>query len=148
MKTIGNALGAQLRTVFGYHYISDAKPNDKVFPEDITYISTEELSDGIIINLIENGHGDQCSIGEKAEVHYEGTLDGKVFDSSIERGVPIEFVIGRMTVIKCWETAMTHMKKGEKADIFCPASTAYGSRAMPGIPADSDLNFNIEVVNC
>ena len=43
-----------------------------------------------------------------------------------------------MRVIKCWEDAMVQMQVGEKADIGCPAATAYGSRAKPNIPANSD----------
>ena len=53
-----------------------------------------------------------------------------------------------MNVIKCWETAMAQMTVGEKADLGCPATTAYGASAQPGIPANSDLIFNVEVVGC
>ena len=51
-------------------------------------------------------------------------------------------------MIKCWETALSQMSVGEKADLGCPAATGYGASAKPGIPANSDLIFNVEVVAC
>ena len=51
-------------------------------------------------------------------------------------------------MIKCWENALPQMSVGEKADIGCPAATAYGQSSKPGIPANSDLIFNVEVVAC
>ena len=53
-----------------------------------------------------------------------------------------------MRVVKCWEDAILNLSVGEKADIGCPAATAYGGTAKPGIPANSDLIFNVEVVDC
>lgn len=53
-----------------------------------------------------------------------------------------------MRVIKCWENAMLQLSPGEKADIGCPSGTAYGASAKPGIPANSDLIFNVELVSC
>ena len=83
-------------------------------------------------------------------MQYTGALaaNGEVFDSSIPRGQPIAFTIGEMTMIKCWETAVMQLSPGEKADIGCPAATAYGQSSKPGIPANSDLIFNVEVVGC
>ena len=51
-------------------------------------------------------------------------------------------------MIKCWESAALSLSPGEKADIGCPATTAYGATSKPGIPANSDLIFNVEVVAC
>ena len=53
-----------------------------------------------------------------------------------------------MRVVKCWEDAIINLTVGEKADIGCPAATAYGGSSKPGIPANSDLIFNVEVVDC
>merc|ERR1712028_70306 len=72
----------------------------------------------------------------------------EVLDSSIPRGQPIAFTIGDMRVVKCWEDAVLQLAVGEKADIGCPSATAYGASSKPGIPANSDLIFNIEVVSC
>ena len=64
------------------------------------------------------------------------------------RGQPIAFTIGDFRVVKCWEDAILQLSVGEKADIGCPAATAYGAKEKPGIPANSDLIFNVEVVDC
>ena len=102
------------------------------------------------MNVLEQGTGAQCAAGQTAKVQYTGALaaNGEVFDSSIPRGQPIAFVIGEMRVVKCWEDAIVNLAVGEKADIGCPAASAYGGSSKPGIPANSDLIFNVEVVDC
>jgi len=102
------------------------------------------------ISILAEGNGSMCQTDQTAKVHYTGALsnDGTVFDSSIPRGEPIAFKIGDFRVIKCWEQAIVQMKVGEKADLSCPAATAYGQRSKPNIPAGSDLTFNVEVVGC
>ena len=117
---------------------------------DGSYLAELKIDDGITINVLSEGTGQQCQAGQTAQVQYTGALasNGEVFDSSIPRGEPISFAIGEMTMIKCWESAMVQMSAGEKADLGCPAATAYGASAKPGIPANSDLIFNVEVVSC
>ena len=113
--------------------------------------STEdEGADEVSISILDAGNGELCQAEQTAAVQYTGALtsNGKVFDSSIPRGQPITFKIGDFRVISCWETAIVQMKVGEKADIVCPAKTAYGQRSKPNIPAGSDLTFNVEVVSC
>merc|ERR1712188_159253 len=101
-------------------------------------------------NVLEQGSGSQCAAGQTAKVQYTGALaaNGEVFDSSIPRGTPISFEIGGGRVISCWENALPQLTVGEKADLGCPAATGYGGVAKPGIPANSDLIFNVEVVSC
>jgi FKBP-type peptidyl-prolyl cis-trans isomerase len=80
-------------------------------------------------------------------MHYDGKLkDGTKFDSSYDRGEPLEIHIGRGQVIKCWDEVGLQMNVGEKVRVVCPASTAYGSRAVGPIPGNSDLVFVIERV--
>ena len=102
------------------------------------------------IDVLEKGQGETCKDGQTATVHYTGALaaNGNVFDSSLERGEPIQFAIGQGNVIQCWEQAIVQLHVGDKADVGCPASLSYGSSAKPGIPANSELYFNMEVVNC
>ena len=104
---------------------------------------------GIGIDVLEKGAGAQCANGQTATVNYTGALadSGTVFDSSLGKD-PIQFQIGNMNVIQCWEQAMTQLHVGDKADLGCPASLGYGATAKPGIPANSALYFNVEVVNC
>ena len=114
------------------------------------YLAESKLDDGITINVLSQGSGAACAAGSKAQVQYTGALatNGEVFDSSIPSGQPISFTVGEMTMIKCWESALPQMSVGEKADLGCPAATAYGASSKPGIPANSDLIFNVEVVAC
>ena len=83
---------------------------------------------------------------DTVKVHYHGTLiDGTVFDSSVERGEPVEFPLGN--VISGWTEGVQLMKVGEKFKFFIPAELAYGARSpSPKIPANSALIFEVELL--
>jgi len=92
--------------------------------------------------------------GDVVSVNYTGKLtDGKVFDSSIPRGEPIQFVLGAGMVIKGWDQGIAGMKIGEKKTLTLPPELAYGSQAIPDgkggdlIPANSTLIFDVELVD-
>ena len=79
------------------------------------------------------------------KVHYQGTFpDGKVFDSSYARGTPIEFPLNR--VIPCWTEGVQKIKVGGKAKLVCPPNLAYGNQNVPGIPPNSTLIFEVELL--
>ncbi|PIE41488.1 MAG: peptidylprolyl isomerase, partial [Gammaproteobacteria bacterium] len=84
---------------------------------------------------------------DKVKVHYHGTLvDGTVFDSSVDRGQPIEFAVNG--VIKGWTEALQLMKTGDKYKLFIPAELAYGTRgAGPKIGPNSALIFEVELLD-
>ncbi|KAJ2076959.1 hypothetical protein GGI16_008240 [Coemansia sp. S142-1] len=91
----------------------------------------------------------RTKIGDKIAVHYEGKLfsNGKVFDSSLKRGDPIEFILGHGHVIKGWDQGLLNMCVGEKRVLKIPGDLAYGSRgAPPDIPADAALVFTTELM--
>jgi FKBP-type peptidyl-prolyl cis-trans isomerase len=102
---------------------------------------------GLIFTEVGGGSGASPATGSKVKVHYTGTLrDGKVFDSSVTRGEPAEFVIGQ--VIKCWNEALPMMKVGGKARLVCPADIAYGEGGVPGaIPPGAVLTFDVELLS-
>lgn len=80
-------------------------------------------------------------------MHYRGTLvdNGREFDSSYKRGEPASFPLSR--VIPCWTQGIQTLRVGEKANLLCPAATAYGERGIPGtIPPNSTLNFEVELL--
>lgn len=83
---------------------------------------------------------------DTVKIHYHGTLlDGSVFDSSLERGVPAVFPLPQL--VECWKVAVPLMKKGETATLYCPADTAYGEMPRPGIPGNSTLIFKIQLID-
>ncbi len=94
------------------------------------------------------GAGEKVGNGKKIKAHYTGRfLDGKVFDSSVKRGEPLEFVVGTGQVIKGWDEALSDMKKGEKRILIIPHQLAYGERGRGPIPPASTLVFDVELVD-
>jgi len=86
--------------------------------------------------------------GQTVQVHYTGTLtNGKKFDSSRDRGKPLQFKIGKGQVIKCWDEGLAKMSVGSKAKLTCSPDYAYGERGHPGlIPPSATLIFDVELV--
>lgn len=96
---------------------------------------------------------DPCEIlahkGDRVKVHYRGKLtDGTVFDSSFERGDPIEFELGSGQVIKGWDQGLLGMCVGEKRKLKIPAKLGYGAQGSPPtIPGGATLIFDTELVS-
>lgn len=97
---------------------------------------------------VTQGEGDrQVAMGDRVRVHYTGTLkDGTKFDSSKDRGEPFEFTVGN-GVIEGWSQGVVGMKKGETRKLAIPSDLGYGSQAIGSIPANSDLYFEIEMID-
>ena len=87
--------------------------------------------------------------GMMVDVHYTGFLtDGKVFDSSIERGNPISFELGTGSLIKGWDEGIALMNIGDKYRLIIPADLGYGTNgAGSDIPPNATLLFDVELVN-
>ena len=87
--------------------------------------------------------------GSEVIAHYEGRLlDGTPFDSSYNRGLPIDFKVGVGQVIKGWDEAFLTMKKGEKRTLIIPYWLGYGvSGKPPTIPPRATLVFEVELVD-
>ena len=90
----------------------------------------------------------QAEAYRTVSVHYSGYLtDGKLFDSSVERGEPITFKLGTGKVIKGWDEGISYLKVGERARFVIPPSLGYGEKGYPPIiPANSTLVFDVELV--
>ena len=104
------------------------------------------LPKGIYYKVISEGKNDGIHPTPRSVVtaHYTGwTIDGKVFDSSRNEGVPIAFRLNQL--IDGWIIAMQQMCIGDKWEIYLPAEMAYGNYSQPGIPAGSTLIFEIEL---
>jgi peptidylprolyl isomerase len=98
----------------------------------------------------QEGTGDKPAQGTMISAHYAGRLlsNNQKFDSSYDRGEPLQFEVGVGRVIKGWDQALSNMRKGEKRTLIIPPELAYGSRGAGGvIPPDAWLVFDVELVD-
>lgn len=103
---------------------------------------------GLKYIVLASGSGDAPKKGTTIKAHYTGTfLDGKKFDSSVDRGQPIEFPVGVGRVIPGWDEALASMTKGEKRILFIPSDLAYGSRGVGPIAPNTPLIFEVELLD-
>lgn len=104
------------------------------------------LEGGIQYKVLESGKGESPELTDTVKVHYTGKLiDGKVFDSSVQRGEPATFRVGQ--VIQGWQTALQEMKVGDKWMIYIPSDLGYGERGAGGdIGPHQVLIFEVELL--
>jgi FKBP-type peptidyl-prolyl cis-trans isomerase len=103
---------------------------------------------GLQYKVVAPGDANAAAVNasDQVTVQYRGKLlDGSEFDSSYSRGVPATFPVNG--VIKGWQEALVMMKPGAKWTLFIPPDLAYGSNAKPGIPGNSLLVFDVELVS-
>ena len=100
------------------------------------------------VDLLE-GTGESPRSGANVTVHYTGWLtNGKKFDSSVDRGQPFVFPIGRGRVIRGWDEGVATMKVGGKRKLVIPPDLGYGSRGAGGvIPPGATLVFEVERIS-
>ena len=111
-------------------------------------VVAQPTSTGLYYVKTQDGTGEKPSKGSTVKAHYTGyLLDGTVFDTSIERGEPIEFVLGVGQVIPGWDEGIALMSKGEKAVLYIPYYLAYGDRDLGVIPPFSNLVFEVELID-
>lgn len=110
---------------------------------------TVTTESGLKYIIIAKGNGPKAENNKAVEVHYTGSLlDGKVFDSSRERGEPIEFVLGTGQVIRGWDEGIALMNVGDQFKLIIPPGLAYGEKGAGNvIPANATLVFDVELVS-
>lgn len=101
---------------------------------------------GLQYEVLESGNGAQPTGNDRVEVHYTGKLiDGTVFDSSVERGVPATF--GVTQVIPGWVEALQLMHEGDQWRLYIPSDLAYGPNGAGGlIGPDTTLIFDVQLL--
>lgn len=115
---------------------------------DANGIVAEPTESGLVYVMTSEGNGEKPVAGKVAKVHYTGRLlDGTVFDSSVERGMPFEFPLGVGRVIPGWDEGIQLMSVGEKGVLYIPYYLAYGNADnMEEIPPFSNLIFEVELL--
>jgi FKBP-type peptidyl-prolyl cis-trans isomerase FklB len=105
------------------------------------------LPDGLQYMVMKEGTGPMPSATDTVVIHYHGTLiDGTVFDSSVDKGQPIEYPVNGF--IKGWIEALQMMKVGSKWKLFVPSELGYGERGSgPKIQPNSTLIFEMELLS-
>ncbi len=94
------------------------------------------------------GTGPEAKAGDNVSVHYTGTLtDGTKFDSSVDRGQPFSFPLGKGRVIRGWDVGVAGMKVGGKRKLIIPPDEGYGAGGAGGvIPPNATLVFEVELL--
>jgi FKBP-type peptidyl-prolyl cis-trans isomerase FklB len=104
------------------------------------------LPSGLQYQVIKEGTGPKPVATDKVKVHYHGTtIDGTIFDSSVQRGEPAEF--GVTQVIQGWQEILQIMPVGSKWKVFIPANLAYGPQGPPSIGPNQVLIFDLDLLD-
>jgi len=117
---------------------------------DIKGIKRDTTASGLKYYVIYKSNNTiKAEAGKTVKVQYSGYLaDGKLFDSSVERGQPIEFPLGKGQVIPGWDEGIALMHVGDKMRLVIPYQLAYGEQGRPPmIPAKAELTFDVELVD-
>lgn len=126
---------AQKMLTLGQQYLAENAKKEGV----------KTTASGLQYQVIKEGTGAQPTINSTVVTHYTGTLmNGKVFDSSIERGEPASFPLAE--VIKGWQEGIPLMKVGSRYRLFVPAELGYGKNTPASIPPNSVLIFDVELL--
>ena len=105
---------------------------------------------GYKIEVLTLGDGKNFPLrGHTVIVHFTGKLeDGTKFDSSRDRNMPFQFILGAGQVIRAWEDGIGEMSKGQKVRMTCTHDFAYGVKGYPPlIPPEATLVFEIEIID-
>ena len=145
LRSIAPELLVATFVVVGMAAAAAAQPSA---PEDVAAppADAERTPSGLASKVVQAGTGSQYPAAtSQVTVHYSGWLtSGSMFDSSVTRGMPATFPLDG--VIRGWTEGLQLMVVGEKRRFWIPAELGYGSRARPGIPADSMLVFDVELL--
>jgi FKBP-type peptidyl-prolyl cis-trans isomerase len=132
--------------------MADAKNNleagQKFLAENAKKPGVQTTASGLQYQVVTEGKGAKPKAGDVVRVHYKGSLlDGKVFDSSYDRGQPVVFPIDQ--VVPGWQEGLQLMPVGSKFKLWVPANLGYGEKGTPGGPIgpNSTLVFDLELLD-
>ena len=138
-------------TLLAIFFISSCTQKPKVVskPWDIKTTDTLTMPSGLKYLVVQRSNKPLAAQrGNEVAVHYTGfLLDGKVFDSSVERGEPFKFTLGQNMVIAGWEEGIALMHVGDKFRLIIPSDLGYGELgAGKTIPPNATLLFDVELM--
>ena len=117
----------------------------KFLTENALNKSIYTTKSGLQYKIVKKGNGKKPKATDKVRVHYTGTLiDGTKFDSSIDRGEPMEFPLN--AVIPGWTEGLQLMDEGSKYILYIPYNLGYGDQPAGIIPPGSTLIFEVELL--
>lgn len=124
---------------------SNKKTGQDYLEKNKTAAGVKVTASGLQYIVEKEGTGKTPTDKDTVKCHYKGTLiSGETFDSSYDRGQPAEFPVAG--VIPGWTEALKMMKEGAKYKLFVPSDLAYGPQGRPGIPPNSVLIFEVELL--
>lgn len=113
-------------------------------PGDTNIVSETVMNSGLVVRDITLGEGAVANDGQILVVHYVGLLaDGTQFDSSVDRGQPFAFILGRGDVIRGWDDGLKGMRVGGRRVIIIPSELGYGATGAGSIPPNATLIFEV-----
>lgn len=130
------------------YYVKYIEILDPPVPFEVTNQDTLTLESGLKFIKVETTEGKHADAFNTVVVDYTGYLEnGNIFDSSVERGFPIEFTLAKSQVIRAWDEGIQQMREGEKYRFIVPPSLAYGEKGFsPVVGPNATLIFDIELL--
>lgn len=141
----GGVIGPNETLIFEVELLSIISPPK---PFDVAGKDTITTGSGLKMIKLTTTSGEQATANKMVSVHYSGyLLNGKMFDSSVERNQPFNFALGQGQVIRGWDEGIALLKVGEKARLIIPANLAYGANGAAGVIGPNEtLIFDVELL--
>jgi FKBP-type peptidyl-prolyl cis-trans isomerase len=131
-----------------YHDVYLDKIIEPPVPYEITNQDTLHLESGLKVIKLNHTNNKKAEAFKTVTVEYSGYIDGKLFDSSVNRGYPFTFQLGVGEVIKGLDEGIRLMRVGEKARFVIPPKLGYGEKGLqPLIPPNKTLIFDVELID-
>ena len=142
-----------INQLYQFYYSNPQTLDERQENEIIDYIIDKNIAPtrsvtGLYYQITQEGTGERVRPGDQLEVHYTGSfLDGQVFDSSVQRGKPLNFKLGTTGLIQGWLEGLRYMKEGSKMTLVVPSRLAYQGQGFSNmIGPDMPLAFEMELL--
>ena len=138
-KDVQNVIKAYFQKKQASEKAAELAKSEVYKKEGVAFLETNKTKEGVVTTesglqyvVLKEGKGEKPTTSSKVKVHYHGTtIDGTVFDSSVDKGKPVDF--GVTQVIKGWTEGLQLMNVGAKYKFFIPQELAYGANPRPGV---------------